>query len=116
MPSGFDHEGSSYAAGDRQAASIELATGQSARTEYCGPQGLHLAIAVPPELVSYWRSHFATGREGFRPCSVRIGHIQRQPYRASRAVGFASEFREDIIQHHYGVRDANARVQQTPIR
>jgi hypothetical protein len=77
---------------------------------------LHFAIVVTPELVPYGRQHFAAGREGFRPCSVGIGQIQSQPYRASRAVRFASEFRENVIQHHNGVRDADTGVQQTPIR
>jgi len=77
---------------------------------------LHFSIAVAPELIPYWRYDFAASRKSLCPRSICIRYVERQAYRPPGAVGFAPELREDIIQHHYGICDADAGVQKASIR
>src|SRR5215475_6575323 len=76
----------------------------------------HFTVAVAPELLPYWHCDRAACLETLRPSSIRIRQIQGQPHRPLvRSNRFPPELGKHIVQHHDGIPDAHAGIQQAAV-
>src|SRR6516164_6123664 len=78
---------------------------------------LNFAVAVTPKLVAHRKHYRATSRKSLRPGRIRIRKIEGQAkWPLAGTNRFRPKLRENIVQHHCGVPNADARVHKTTIR